>query len=210
MPPLQPGCPRCAEPVERADGGWSCPGHGHIRPLWQPVEAAYESFSDHLTRAAGFPTYLPWPLSPGWRVSDFGVVADVGGRGRATVSCSSGTSDLDGAVEVLVVAEEPDVGLGARVAGVPGPDPGPDFGHGQPVVRLRVDHNVIALWSVPTPGVTLDRMVLAGEAHGRWLWLVLRPASAVLLLRDDWILRDLAGAGPQLVDLPFGGPPPPW
>ena len=53
-----------------------------------------------------------------------------------------------------------------------------------------------------------DRSVFAGEAAGRWLWLVLRPASAMLLLRDDWILRDIAGLGPQLVELPFGGPPP--
>jgi hypothetical protein len=47
--------------------------------------------------------------------------------------------------------------------------------------------------------------VLAGEAAGRWLWMVMRPASAVLLLRDDWILRDVSETGPQLVALPFGG-----
>ncbi|UMG91723.1 hypothetical protein [Nocardioides sp. TF02-7] len=46
--------------------------------------------------------------------------------------------------------------------------------------------------------------------RGRWLWLVLRPASAVLLLRDEWILRDVSASGPQLVALPFGGPAPPW
>lgn len=207
---MTPGCPRCAEPVDARAGRWTCARHGRISPLWRPTEAAYESFGDHLIRAAGFPTYLPWPLSPGWRISDFGVVADPGGRGRATVTCCSGTSDLDGAVEVLVVSEEPDVGLGARAAGVLGPDPGDGFGAGQPFVRLRIDHNSIALWDVPTPGATLDRTVLAGEAHGRWLWLVLRPASAVLLMSSDWLLRDLSDAGPQLVDLPFGGPPPPW
>ena len=55
-----------------------------------------------------------------------------------------------------------------------------------------------------------DRSVVAGEADGRWLWMVLRPASAVLLLRDDWILRDVSGLGPPLVELPFGGPAPAW
>ena len=55
-----------------------------------------------------------------------------------------------------------------------------------------------------------DRSVFAGEADGRWLWLVLRPASAMLLLRDDWILRDVSAVGPPLVEMPFGGPPPPW
>ena len=59
-------------------------------------------------------------------------------------------------------------------------------------------------------GPDLDRAVLAGEAEGRWLWLVLRPASALLLLRDDWILRDVSQVGPPLVELPFGGPPPHW
>ena len=44
----------------------------------------------------------------------------------------------------------------------------------------------------------------------RWLWLVLRPASAMLLLRDDWILRDASQSGPHLVELPFGGPAPAW
>ena len=57
--------------------------------------------------------------------------------------------------------------------------------------------------------VELDRSVFAGEAGGRWLWVVLRPASAMLLLRDDWILRDVSGIGPPLVEMPFGGPRPP-
>ena len=55
-----------------------------------------------------------------------------------------------------------------------------------------------------------DRSVVAGEAGGRWLWIVLRPASALLLLREDWILRDVSHLGPQLVELPFGGPRPTW
>jgi hypothetical protein len=40
--------------------------------------------------------------------------------------------------------------------------------------------------------------------------MVLRPASAVLLLRDDWILRDVSAVGPALLELPFGGPGPSW
>jgi hypothetical protein len=38
----------------------------------------------------------------------------------------------------------------------------------------------------------------------------MRPASAVLLLRDDWLLRDVSVLGPGLVELPFGGPAPSW
>jgi hypothetical protein len=38
--------------------------------------------------------------------------------------------------------------------------------------------------------------------------VVLRPASAALLLNDEWLLQDLADHGPELIDLPFGGGPP--
>ena len=71
-------------------------------------------------------------------------------------------------------------------------------------------HQSVSLWDISTASDDgeFDRSVLAGEADGRWLWIVLRPASALLLLRDDWILRDVSGAGPQLVELPFGGTAP--
>ena len=52
--------------------------------------------------------------------------------------------------------------------------------------------------------------MFAGEAHGRWLWMVLRPASAALLLQSEWVLLDIADLGPELVELPFGGAPPTW
>ncbi len=71
---------------------------------------------------------------------------------------------------------------------------------------------LVCLWavSVSVSGGVWVRSVVVGEAEGRWLWIVLRPASAILLLRDDWILRDVSETGPQLVALPFGGPAPPW
>ena len=70
----------------------------------------------------------------------------------------------------------------------------------------------MSLWAVSTATSDdrFDRSVFVGEANGRWLWLVLRPASAMLLLRDDWILRDASQSGPHLVELPFGGPAPAW
>ena len=57
---------------------------------------------------------------------------------------------------------------------------------------------------------TFDRSVFAGEAQGRWLWVVLRPASAALLLQDEWRIADISGLGPTLVDLPFLELPRPW
>ena len=211
--PLNAGCPRCATPVARTgvDEAWSCPEHGVIAPLWRPDEASYDLFVEHLGATARFPTYLPWPLSPGWRVTDFAAVGEQG-TGRAAMTCVSGTSELDGPVDVVVIAEEAGTGFGARVAGTPHDDPGDEVGQGPPTVKVRVDGQTVSLWPVSTSESRgeWDRSVLAGEAGGRWLWMVLRPASAVLLLRDDWILRDVSGLGPPLVELPFGGPAPSW
>jgi hypothetical protein len=158
------------------------------------------------------PAFLPWPLAPGWAVADFGVVADAGGEGRATFVTCSGPTDLDGVVEISLVSEEPGVGLGARCAGVTRTDPGAEIGEGPPWVKVRIVGHPLPLWPVPTSeaDVSFDRSVFAGEAQGRWLWIVLRPASAALLLKDEWILLNLADLGPGLIDLPFGGSPPTW
>ncbi|WP_426244895.1 DUF6758 family protein [Nocardioides sp. LHG3406-4] len=209
---LVPGCPRCPAPVTEHDGAWACVDHGPTPPLWRPREASYDSFVDHLGVAGAFPTLLPWPLGPDWQVSDFAAVSASADRTSATLTCTSGTSDLDGPVDVYVVAEEPGTGLGARVAGTRGPDPGPAVGDGPPMAKVLIGHKSVPLWAVSTSGEDheLDRFVVAGEAGGRWLWLVLRPASAVLLLRDEWILRDVSGLGPPLVETRFGGPSPAW
>ncbi|WP_139978231.1 DUF6758 family protein [Nocardioides litoris] len=209
---LSAGCPRCAAPVTETPAGWVCVEHAEIDPLWRPDEASYDAFGEHLRRTTAFPTYLPWPMSPGWTVSDFAVVGAQPERVRATMTCTSGTSALDGPVDVVVVSEEAGTGLGARIAGTRHGDPGPEVGHGPPGVRVRLERQVVPLWPVSTclGSAEWDRSVVAGEAEGRWLWMVLRPASALLLLRDDWILRDVSRRGPELVELPFGGPAPSW
>jgi hypothetical protein len=209
---LGAGCPRCAAPVTDTGEAWSCLDHGSITPLWRPATADYEGLAEHLTRAGTMPTFLPWPLPPGWAVTDFGSVSRPGRDGRASFITCSGPSDLDGVVELAVVSEEPGVGLGARCAGLAHTDPGADIGDGPPLAKVRVDGHPIALWPVPTSDAdsSFDRSVFAGEARGRWLWVVLRPASAALLLKDEWILMDIAQLGPELIDLPFGGSPPAW
>ena len=220
--PLRPGCPRCVLPLTETAAGRACPDHGVVPPLWRPEQASYDDFAALLagggtgrsgpsTVPTSFPTYLPWPMSPGWAVTDFGLVGD-GDRVTASVTCSSGTSELDGPVDIFVIAEEAGVGLGARCAATVHTDPGADIGDGPPPVRVRVEAQSVPLWPVSTSGADdrFDRSVFAGEADGRWLWVVLRPASAMLLLREAWILRDATAAGPEMLELTFAGPPPAW
>lgn len=213
---LAAGCPRCPALVVRSspgpDSSWTCPEHGVVAPLWRPMEASYDVFTQHLAASRDLPTYLPWPLSPGWTVSDFGVVGADIQRPLATMTCSTGTSDPDGPVDVLIVAEEPGTGLGARCAGLTGVGPDTEVGVGPPAARVSVDGRSIPLWIVTTSSsnAEFDRSVLVGEAAGRWLWLVLRPAAALLLLRDEWSLRDISSLGAPLLELPFGGQRPEW
>lgn len=209
---LAASCPRCASPMSEEQAGWRCLDHGAITPMWRPAVADYESLAEHLRHTSGIPTLLPWPLAPGWVVSDFGCVAEPDREARASMISTSGPSELDGVVEITVVTEEPGVGLGARCAGVDRTDPGADISEGPPQAKVRLDGRPTALWSVSTSSSdgAFDRSVFAGEAMGRWLWLVLRPASAALLLNDELTLCDISGFGPSLVDVPFGGNPPPW
>lgn len=209
---LAASCPRCSSPVSGDGAQWRCLDHGAITPLWRPATASYEAMAEHLLQCTSIPTLLPWPLSPGWTITDFGCVSHQDGEAKASISSCSGVSDLDGVVELTVVAEEPGVGLGARCAGIDRTDPGAEIGEGPPHVKVRVSGHPISLWSVSTSETSseFDRSVFAGEAQGRWLWIVLRPASAALLLNDEWILCDANELGPELIELPFGGNPPPW
>ncbi len=208
---LAPGCPRCPSPVTDDGGAWRCLDHGAILPLWRASSAGYEDFADHLQRSGVMPSLIPWPLRPGWSITDFGCVSGPDADAQAVFVSCAGPTDLDGVVELTVVSEEPGVGLGARCAGSARTDPGADIS-GPPPVKVRIGGHPISLWAVSTcqSDASFDRSVFAGEAHGRWLWLVLRPASAALMLQDEWVLQDLADLGPALMDLPFGGGPPAW
>lgn len=209
---LAAGCPCCTLPVTEGENGWQCPDHGAITPLWRPAVASYEALAEHLGHCGDAPTLVPWPLAAGWTITDFGCVAEDGKEARASMLSCTGITDADGVVELTIVSEEPGVGLGARCAGIDHSDPGAEVGDGPPHARVNIDGVTLPLWSVSTSHShpTFDRSVFAGEAHGRWLWLILRPASAALLLRDEWALADVTGLGPELIDVPFGGNPPPW
>jgi hypothetical protein len=208
---LAASCPRCTSPVTETDGDFTCRKHGAIAPLWRPDVADYTTFAELVGRVDDLPTYLPWPMSPGWSIADFGCVAS-SSKALATVTTTVGNSDLDGPVEVTIVAEDAGVGLGARCAGTAYDDPGEQVGHGPHSIHVRAGGRTVPLWAVDPrdDDDLLAKSVFAGEAGGRWLWLVIRPASAALLLRDEWLLADVTGFGPQALEMPFGGPRPAW
>lgn len=224
--PLAASCPRCTSPVTGEGADFACSVHGPIAPLWRPDVPSYDTFAELVGRIDDIPTYLPWPMSPGWSIADFGCVG-AEKHVTATVTSTVGTSDLDGQVEVTIVSEDPGVGLAARIAGASYVDPGGQISTGPPSIRVRAGGRTVPMWLVEDDGEVPDqdreltvnalidgdvlaRAVFAGESDGRWLWLVMRPASAALLLHDDWLLADVTGFGPEALEMPFGGPRPGW
>jgi hypothetical protein len=143
--------------------------------------------------------WLPWPLPPGWLVSGFAGAGDERTGTRATVVALCGPNPLGGPGDLLIVAEDPGIGLGAHLAGLDAVDPGADFASASPSAAASFDNHDVPLWLVDTP----DRAVFAGEAKACWLWLVLWPETAGTLLIDPIELRDLRDPWQDL-DVPFG------
>ena len=150
--------------------------------------------------ARSVPVWLPWPLPRGWLVTGFATAGDERTGWRATAVACSGPAPLGGVADLVLVAEEPGVGLGARFAGVDGPDPGTVPVDRAPDAKVPVAGHPTAMWGLEGPD---DRAVYVGEAHACWVWAVLWPASDGFLLIDDYVLVDLRDAGRDL-DVPFG------
>jgi hypothetical protein len=199
---LPPACPRCGRPLQEPtawSSAWRCDWHGEVHPLLPAFSSSREGL-DGLLRIAGVPVWLPWPLPAGWLVAGFAGAGDERTGARAcTVAVSGPNPLLGGPADMLVVAEEPGVGLGAALAGLDGVDPGADFACAPSVATVSFGNHEFPLWQVESP----DRAVFAGEIKGHWLWLVLWPETAGILLLEPIELRDLRDPG-QDIDLPFG------
>ena len=152
-----------------------------------------------LVRQAKIPVWLPWPLPSGWLVSGFTGAGDERTGTRGSVMALSGPNPLGGPAEMLIIAEEPGVGLGAGLAGLPGPDPGDGFAASQPHATVKVANHEAPLWLVESDG----KAIFVGEVSASWLWLVLWPDTAGTLLVEPLPLRDLRDRE-QGLDLPFG------
>jgi uncharacterized protein DUF6758 len=203
---LPPACPRCSRPVQGPtawSSAWRCDWHGEVHPLLPAFNSSREGL-DGLLRIAGVPVWLPWPLPAGWLVAGFAGAGDERTGARACAVAVCGPNPLmGGPADMLVVAEEPGVGLGAALAGLDSVDPGADFACSPSVATVSFGNHEFPLWQVESP----DRAVFAGEIKGHWLWLVLWPDTAGVLLLEPIELRDLRDPG-QDMDLPFGATSP--
>ena len=196
-----PTCPRCGSPVHEPSAwssAWQCDVHGEVHPLRMVYSPSAEGLGG-LLRGVAVPVWLPWPLPRGWLVTGFAGAGDERSGTRGCVVALSGPNPVGGPGEMLLVSEELGVGLGAGFAGLDGPDPGSDFAVGPPHGSVRFGNHEFPLWHVDTP----DRAAFAGEVMGNWLWLILWPDTAGMLLFDPLELRDLRDPGQDL-DLPFG------
>ncbi|WP_331459569.1 DUF6758 family protein [Nonomuraea sp. SBT364] len=196
-----PTCPRCFGRLH-GPGAWSsawrCDAHGDVLP-YQPPRPPSATALEAMRKNSMVPVWLPWPLPSNWLVTGFGEVGDDHRGVRASVVALSGPSFMHGPADLLIVAEEPGVGLGAAFAGLDGPDPGEGFDHGPPNAKIEVLGHPTPLWCV---GAGADRAVYAGEALGNWLWTIAWPSEAGCLIAlaelNLFDLRDLD------LDVPYG------
>lgn len=194
-------CPRCGGPAQAPtawSSAWRCGRHGEIEPLSlarQPSKDGLEG----LLRNAQVPVWVPWPLPQGWLVTGFAGAGDERSGLRASATALCGPHPLGGPADLVIVAEEPGVGLGAGLAGLPGPDPGDGFAAGRSHEAVRVRGHEAPLWLVESASTA----AFAGEVDGGWLWVLLWPDTAGVMLIEPLPLRDLRDTEQEL-DLPFG------
>jgi hypothetical protein len=196
-----PGCPRCGAGLHAPglwSSAWQCDTHGAVHPLQPVVQPNQEQVRTEAARAA-VPVWLPWPLPRGWLVTGLAVAGDERTGARASALACSGPAPLGGVAELVLLAEEPGIGLGARFAGLDGPDGGGIPDGRPPDAKLEAAGHPTAMWSLESPD---DRAVYVGEAHGCWVYAIVWPESAGFLLIDEFTLRDLRDG--TVPDLPLG------
>jgi hypothetical protein len=152
---------------------------------------------------AEVPVWMPWPLPVGWLFTGIAHAGDDLSGGRATAVACSGPAPFGGPGELVLIAEELGVGLGAHFAGLTGPDPGDAIAVDRPPnAKVLAAGRPAALWHVA--GTPDDRAVFVGEARGLWLWAVVWPERTGLLMYEELVLTDLRDAGAELDLLPCG------
>lgn len=197
-------CPRCdaaLRPPGLMSSAWTCERDGAVEPLRRWTRVTPEVVAQ-VARDARVPVWSPLPLLPGWTVTGLAAAGDERGGARATVLALAGPSPLGGPADLLLVAEEPGVGLGARLAGAGGVDPG-DVTSGPPEAKVEAAGHDTPLWRCASAP---DRAAFVGEASGVWLYAVLWPPAAELVLMEHVVLHDLRAREHAGLELPVGAP----
>jgi len=194
---------------------WRCDHDGPVLPLHVAEHISGQILQTVLGRVQArqpgdpeVPVWCPWPLPSGWTVTGVGWVGDDRSGVRGSALACSGPAPLHGGpADIVLVAEEPGIGLGTRLAGIAGQDPGPFLegvvSHEPAHAKVRAAGWPTPLWSVKSAA---DRCAYVGQAGGLWLYAVAWPATAGYLLAEDLILCDLTDDVPS--ELIFGAPSP--
>ena len=197
-------CPRCGGPVRPPglmSSDWQCERDGAVLPLHVLPRIGPEVIAQTARRAA-VPLWSPLPLLAGWTATGLATAGDDRSGARATAFALSGPSPLGGPADLVLVAEEPGVGLGARYAGAAATDPVVAVA-GPPDAKVEAAGHPTPLWRTDSAP---DRVAFLGEALGVWLWAVLWPPPAELVLLEHVVLHDLRHDSHAGLDLPLGAP----
>jgi hypothetical protein len=198
-------CPRCAGPL-RAPGFWSsawqCERHGEVHPF-HAAPAPSLAAVERLVADSRVPVWVPRPLPLDWTVTGVARAGDDRTGVVASLVAVSGPCPQGGLGDIVLIAEEPGIGLGARFAGLAGTDPGasPDSA---PDLKVEAAGHPTALWRTATGD---DRIALVGESKACWLWCVAWPEKAVSVL-DRVVLHDLRDGGHPELELVYGAQTP--
>jgi hypothetical protein len=205
-------CPRClaaVRPPSWRSPHWHCDLHGEIVPL-HPARVLDGAQMRDVASSSKVPAWLPWPLPPDWVVTGLQRVGDEREGTVATVLALTGPNPFRATrqdpltAELLVVAEQPGIGLGPRLAGTGDIDPGPALAAAMagssPHATVEAGGHAVPLWCLEGAP---DRAAYVGEAASVWLWLVVLPAAAGALALDGLRMLDLRDPGHPL-DVPAG------
>ena len=172
-----------------------------MQPLRVLPRLGPDLLAQHAARAR-VPLWSPLPLLAGWTATGLAVVGDERSGLTATALALSGPSPLGGPADLVLVAEEPGTGLGARYAGAGEVDAETVLA-GPPDAKVEAAGHPTALWRGPSAD---DRVAFVGEALGVWLYAVLWPPAAELVLLEHVVLHDLRHDAHAGLDLPLGAP----
>jgi len=182
-------CPRCGKdllPPSLLEYQYRCPVHGQVSGLRQPVPVSDTDVAD-LAKRSAVPIWFPRNLPEAWLLTGLRWAESPRRETVAVVLGISGKGLAQGPTDVLILAEQPGCGLGARYTGLATPDPDEECFGASPSSRVRTGHRSTGVWSLQAP---TDRVAFVGEADGDWLWIIGWPDSAWSLLLDGLELVD--------------------